>query len=246
MLMRSIKPISCLSLLLLFVAGARAQQTPQSALVDAGNDFVQEIISRNGLPGTLAVSFENLSSLSTEDQQLVKSVVLGRFRGSGTHLVKAESAATEVLITLSEDWQGYVWVANIKQNGGSKLVIKRVARMQRAAALRTPTVTLQKLFSWSQDSPMLDFVVDGQTLLVLEPEQVVVYANDSGRWKPTVMLGISHELAWPRDLRGRLVVHSRQINVFLPGTLCAGAVSPPQLQCHASDDAWQLDAGPLS
>ncbi len=246
MLMRSIKPIFCLSLLLFFVAGARAQQTLQSALVDAGNDFVQEIISRNGLPGTLAVSFENLSSLSAEDQQLVKSVILGRFRGSGVRLVKAESAAAEVLIALSEDWQGYVWVANIKQNGISRLVIKHVARVQRTAAIRTPTVTLQKLFSWSQDSPMLDFVLDGQTLLVLEPEQVAVYATDSGRWKPTVMLGIAHELAWPRDLRGRLVVHSRQITVFLPGTQCAGTVSPPQLQCHASDDPWQLDAGPLS
>ena len=246
MLMRSIKPISCLPLLLLLVAGTRAQQTPQSALVDAGNDFVQEILSRNGLPGTLAVSFENLSSLSAEDQQLVKSVVLGRFRGSGARLVKADSAAAEVLITLSEDWQGYVWVANIKQNGGSKLVIKRVARVQRTAALRTPSVTLQKLFSWSQDSPMLDFVRDDQTLLVLEPEQVAVYVNDSSRWKPTMMLSITHELPWPRDLRGRLLVHSRQITVFLPGTLCTGMVSPPQLQCHASDDPWQLDAGPLS
>jgi len=176
----------------------------------------------------------------------VKSVILGRFRGSGVRLVKADSAVAEVLITLSEDWQGYVWVATIKQNGGSKLVIKRVARVQKTAALRTPTVTLQKLFSWSQDSPMLDFVRDDQTLLVLEPEQVAVYVNDSSKWKPTVMLGISHELVWPRDLRGRLLLHSKQITVFLPGTVCTGTVSPPQLQCHASDDPWQLDAGPLS
>jgi hypothetical protein len=246
MLMRIIRPFSRMSLLLLLVAGTRAQQTPQSSLVDAGNDFVQEIVSRNGLPGTLAVSFENLSSLSAENQQLVKSVVLGRLRGTGVHLVKAESAAAEVLITFSEDWQGYVWVANIKQNSGSRLVIKRVARVQRTAAVRTPTVTLQKSSVWSQDSPMLDFAQDGQTLLVLEPEQVAVYVNDSGRWKPTVMLGISHEVAWPRDLRGRLLVHSRQITVFLPGTQCAGAVSPPQLQCRASDDPWQLDAGQLS
>jgi hypothetical protein len=246
MLMRIIRPFSRISLLLLLVAGARAQESPQSALVDAGNDFIQEIISHNGLPGTLAVSFDNLSSLSTTDQQLVKSVILGRLRGSGMHVVKAESAAAEVLITLSEDWQGYVWVANVKQNGGSRLVIKRIARVQKTAALRTPTVTLQKLFSWNQDSPMLDFVLDGQTFLVLEPEQVVVYVNDSGHWKATEMLGISHELAWPRDLQGRLQVRSRQITVFLPGTQCTGAVSPAQLQCRASDDPWQLDAGPLA
>lgn len=246
MLMQNIKPISCLSLLLFLLAGTHAQNSPQSSLVDAGNDFTQEILSHNGLPGTLAVNFENMSSLSAGDQQLVKSVMLGRFRGSGIHLVQGGAATAEIQITLSEDWQGYVWVANIKQNGGSRLVIKRVARVPRTIALRTPTVTLQKNFVWSQDTPMLDFAQDNQTLLVLEPEQVAVYVNDSGRWKPTVMLGIAHELAWPRDLRGRLQVHSRQITVFLPGTQCAGTVSPPQLQCHASDDPWQLDAGPLA
>ncbi|HWX54599.1 MAG TPA: hypothetical protein VN176_08395 [Verrucomicrobiae bacterium] len=228
------------------LAGARAQQLTSPGFIDAANDFAQEIVSHGGLPGGVAVSFESSSSLPPGDQRVVNEVILGRLRGLGVRLVKADSAAAEIQITFSEDWQGPVWVASIKQNGAGRLVIKKFPRPQKAAATQLPTVTVQKSVVWSQEGPVLDFLQDGKTLLVLEPEQISVYVTDSGKWKATATLGIVHEFPWPRDLRGHLQGNAHQITAFLPGLLCTGAASPPQLLCHASDDPWQLDRGALA
>jgi hypothetical protein len=70
-----------------------------------------------------------------------------------------------------------------------------------------------------------------------------IYPSDSGQWRPRQTLGIPHQAPWPRDARGRLEVHGGEINAFLPGTRCSGKISPPSLECRASDDPWPVDQG---
>src|SRR6266481_2445654 len=244
MLKTTIKPGICMSLLLLFLAGTRAQQRTPS-LGESASEFAQDILSR-GLPNAVSVTFENLVNFPADDLRNMKDAILGRFRGASVRITKAESAAAEVQITFSENLQELVWVANVKQNGSSHVVIKNVARLQRASASRTPLVTLQRNVLMTQATPILDFLHDDKTLLILEPDEVSVYTSDSGRWKATAVLGIAHNSAWPRDLRGRITGNAKQITVFLPGTICTGAASPPQLQCRASEDPWPLDSGQFS
>src|SRR5260370_2243067 len=140
MLKTTIKPGICMSLLLLFLAGTRAQQ-PAPSLGESASEFAQEILSR-GLPAPVSVTFENLANLPADDLRNIKDAILGRFRGAGIRITKAESAAAELQITFSEDLQELVWVANVKQNGNSHVVIKDVARPQRISASRTPLITL--------------------------------------------------------------------------------------------------------
>jgi hypothetical protein len=244
MLKTMIKPGICMSLLLLFLAGTQAQQ-PAPSLGESASEFAQEILSR-GLPNAVSVTFDSLVNLPADDLRNMKDAILGRFRGASVRITKAESAAAEVQITFSEDLQELVWVANVKQNGTSHVVIKNVARPQTSSASRTPLVTLQKNILMTQGTPILDFLHDDKTLLVLEPDDIAVYLSDSGRWKPTAVLGITHNSAWPRDLRGRITGNAKQITAFLPGTLCTGSASPPQLQCRASEDPWPLNSGQLS
>jgi hypothetical protein len=247
MLQATIRSHLRLSAFLLFIALAinHAQQPLPSSIVDAAGAFTQEILSHNGLPDTVMVSFNNLSSLSPSDQSAARESILARFRIAGIHVVKAD-AATELQVSFSEDWQGLVWIANIKQNNTSRVLVKKIARPQRSASIRTATVILQKTLIWSQDSRILDFIRDDQTLLVLEPEQISIYQNDSGRWKFVNATPLVHDLSWPRDLRGRLQGTARQFTAFLPGTLCTGTLSPPQMQCRHSDDPWQMDRNQLA
>ena len=244
MLKTTIKPGICMSLLLLFLAGTQAQQ-PTPSLGESASEFAQEILSR-GLPSTVSVTFESLVNLPADDLRNMKDAVLGRFRGAGIRITKAESAAAEVQITFSEDLQELVWVASVRQNSSSHVVIKDVARPPRSSASRGPLITLQRNVLMTQATPILDFLHDDKTLLVLEPDEISVYTSDSGKWKQTAVLNIAHNSAWPRDLRGRLTGTAKQIAAFLPGTLCAGSASPPQLQCRASEDPWPLDSGQLS
>jgi hypothetical protein len=229
-------------LLLIALATSHAQQPLPSPLVDAASAFAQEIVSHNGLPETVMVSFDNLSSLSSNDQGAAREAILARFRSAGLHVVKADAAA-ELQITFSEDWQGLIWIATFKQasqSNASRVLIKKIARPQRTASIHT-AVALQKTLILSQDAPILDLIRDDQTLLVLEPEQISIYQNDSGRWKFVSALPLAHDHSWPRDLRGRLQGTARQFTAFLPGTRCTGTISPPQMQCRHSDDPWQVD-----
>lgn len=228
-------------------ATARAVQAAESnvqpSLATAANAFVQEIASRSGSPSTVSVSFQNISVLPPDSQEAVQNAIFTEFRNLGTHLVNPESAQARVEITFSEDWQGYLWIATIQQSGSKKLVMKKVARPEQTTYSRAPMMTIRKNVVWQQQVPILDFHQDNQTLALLEPEQVSIYANDSGQWRPRYTLAISHQQPWPRDLRGRLIVNGSRLTAFLPGTRCTGSISPPTLDCRASDDPWQLDDG---
>lgn len=222
-----------------------AQEGP-SPWQPAADDFVQQVLSRAGSPSAITLTFANLSSLTTAEQSAIKQVIMTGFRNAGVRLVKADYALAEVEITFSEDWQSYVWVGEIKQGPGSQVVIKRVPRPQKLGALRANTLNIKKNLIWQQDTPLLDFYSDGQNLYVLEPGQVSLYANDSGKWRQKQTLAISHDRPWPRDLRGRLEISGFQITAYLPGTLCSGTTTPPSIQCRTSDDPWVIDPAALA
>lgn len=237
----SIKPYLSLLIPVLLLVHCVAQQDAVSPWQTQASEFVQSILARAGTPSAITVNFDNASAISSADYDALKKVILTDFRNSGVRLVKAELSQAQVQITFSEDWQSYVWVANIRQASGSQVVIKKVARPQKSSTTHTPILTIRRNLVWQQDAPILDFFNDGKTLIILEPEQVATYANDNGQWRPRQTLAVSHERSWPRDLRGRLQVSGSQITAFLPGTFCSGSISPPAMQCRTSDDPWQVD-----
>lgn len=242
MLKTALRRTLCTLVLCTLPAGA-AQQNPPSPLIAAAGELVQQILSRSGSPSAVTVSFLNISAMPAEGQETVQNAVFTAFRNSGVRLVKPEMALADVQITFSEDWQGYVWIAAIREGSTSQMLMKRVPRPERSLSPRAPALTLRKSVVWQQDGPMLDFVEDRQNLVVLEPDQVALYGNDSGQWRARYTLGINHPQPWPRDLRGRLKVNGGQITAFLPGTLCTGELSPPSLECRTSDDPWPIDPG---
>jgi hypothetical protein len=228
------------AILLLFSLCAGAQQ---EALPPVAADFVQQILSRSGSPTAVAVTFQNVANLAAETQESAQNAILNAFRSANVRVVRPEQAIADIEIAFSEDWQGGVWIATVRQGSSSQVVIKRMPRPQRAVSSRGPTLTLRKIPVWQQDTEILDFFADNQNLLVLEPNQLSIYSSDSGQWRPRQTLAIPHQHPWPRDLRGRLEVHSGHVDAFLPGTRCSGGLSPPSLDCRASDDPWPIDSG---
>lgn len=222
-----------------------AQQPSPGPVTAAANSLVQEVISRAGSPSSLAISFQNVAQVPADLQEAAQSSIFAALRNAGVRLVKPEMAVAEVKIIFSEDWQSYIWIAMIQQGTSQQLVMKRLARVERSAVARAPVLTLRKNSLWQQDEPILDFYVDNQTLVVLEPTEVAMYTSDSGQWRQRYTLAINHAQTWPRDLRGRLHVNGFQMTAALPGTLCSGSLSPPSLDCRASDDPWPLEPGQL-
>jgi len=231
--------------LLVSLCAARGQEAGQTSVAVAANSLVQEVLARAGAPSSLAVSFQNVSQVPGDLQDAVQNAIFAGLRNSGVRVLKPDTAVAEVKIIFSEDWQGYVLIAMIHQGPSQQLVMKRFARAERNVASRAPVLTLRKNTVWQQDEPILDFYTDNQNLVVLEPTEVAMYSNDSGQWRQRYTLAINHSQTWPRDLRGRLHISGFQMTASLPGTLCSGSLSPPSLDCRASDDPWPLEAEQL-
>jgi hypothetical protein len=234
----------CFLCLLVLSICAVAQEN--SAAAASATEFAQQIVERAGNPQSMSVSFQNISVLLPEMQESVQNAIFTAFRNANVRLVKPEQSTVQTEIIFSEDWQGYLWIADIQSGANKQMVMKKVPRPERAASAKAPVLTIRKNTVWQQDAQILDFYLDNQQLVLLEPTEIAIYAGDGGQWRPRYTLAIVHPESWPRDLRGRLIVNGSQLTAFLPGTRCTGSSSPPTLECRASDDPWQIDSSGLA
>ena len=75
---------------------------------------------------------------------------------------------------------------------------------------------------------------------------VVIYrrqGSPAGRWELESSLPIAHARAFPRDLRGRLLLRRDHLfDVYLPGTFCrSNSAAPLTLTCNDTDDRTYED-----
>lgn len=232
-------------LALLSTAGALASdwQIPASQLA-------QRIAGITG-PGAVSITIINRSTLSSSDADDIRRRLLTELSLFGVQSAPSERAASSVEVSLSENIQNYLWIAEIHQ-GTSEPVVVMVsvpgAIKQSAPASATP-LSIQKTLLWSDDNRILDTaVVNGnpQHLIVLEPETIVLLRLQNGQWQIEQSLRLVHVRPWPRDLRGHLVLRKDHLfDAYLPGVLCrSGATSPLAVTCDDSDDPWPLSSSP--
>jgi hypothetical protein len=162
----------------------------------------------------------------------------------------AARAAADIKVMLSENSQGYLWVAEIERGGSRTVTMIPVAREQpselrpRRALLAIWTTELLK-----QDEPILDVAVlgvpgeAGARLLVLEPGKLTVYSRNGPGWQIAQSTQFPNGVAaWPRDPRGRLITRpDYAFDAYLPGRKCGGVLEPSlNCECHAGDEFWPL------
>jgi len=198
-------------------------------------------------PGAVTVDVLNQSSLDKNESDDIRRQLLAQLASMGLRFVESEQAAATVHVTLSENLDSYVWVAEIHQ-GTNEPALEMVSlpRPDSAGSTRELSAfTLHKTLLWSQADPILDVaVLDGNPphLVILEPNQVVLYRFQDSHWQREQEFAIAHSRPWPRDMRGRLVTRKDHLlDAYLPGVLCqSGNHAPLALHCRESDDSWPL------
>ncbi len=202
-------------------------------------------------PGAVAFNVENRSSLGLADVKSIQSGLLSELSALGVRSVGAEQAAAIVNITLSENLQSSVWIADIRQGNNEPVVVMVTIARPASASVDRPTapMAIRKMLLWADDQRILDVTaVEGnpEHMIVLEPERVVVLAMQSSRWQEGQSLSIAHVHPWPRDLHGRVVLRKDHLfDAYLPGVFCQSTtVSPMGLACRESDDPWPLSVQP--
>src|SRR5580658_3921383 len=74
-------------------------------------------------PGAVALDVSNKSSLSRTDAEEIRRGLTSELGALGVRLVNADQAAASVQVTLSENLQDYVWVAEIHQGNNEPSVV---------------------------------------------------------------------------------------------------------------------------
>ena len=202
-------------------------------------------------PGAVALDLANKSSLSRAEADEIRRGLASELATLGVRLVNADQAAATVQVTLSENLQDYVWVAEIHQGNNENSVAMVAAPRAGLAAVEHPAIalTIRNALLWTDENRVLDVAqVNGSPLhmIVLEAESVELLKFQDGRWQQEQSLTVSHAHPWPRDLRGRLVLRSDHLfDGYLPGVFCRSSMTAPlALNCYESDDPWPLGTGP--
>jgi hypothetical protein len=246
--MRLLRPI--LRSLALTVLLLPAPSFAADPFTDAARQLTVQIAARAGAGSEISITTRNLSSLSESQFAEVRRALEAQLRAQGLRVVPAAQAVADVRITLSENVQGYLWIAEIRQGQTQQAAIVPIPRAPAAAAPASAALfTLRKTALWVQDEPILDVaVLEGggaaTNLLVLDPARVALYAVQGGRGELQQSQPITRSAPWPRDVRGRLVLgRDHLFDAYLPGMHCStSGQNLAPMSCAATDDPWPLDA----
>jgi hypothetical protein len=217
----------------------------------AEEQLAGKIVSITG-PQTITLEVVNRSSLNTATTDDIRRNLLTELAVTGIRFAPAQQATAAVRVSLSDDLQNYVWVAEIQQ--GTSSVAIAIVSFPRSAPLTVEPVAsaqvLHKIPLWSQPERILDVaVIDGNParMFVLDGNVIAAYRLQDSRWQKEQSLPIVHSRPWPRDLRGRLMLTKVRDNkdfsfeAYLPGVHCrSSAGAPATLACYENDDSWPV------
>lgn len=155
----------------------------------------------------------------------------------------ANPADADVHVTLSESLRNWVWVAEVGRGADRETVIVETARVG-GSSISSPRLTLDADLVFEQPDPILDWILLSQrnSLLVLSPGRLSLYARDGEQWKADSTVPLPPTRV--RDPRGRIVMTSDQVSVYVPGASCSGTWRPSlKVDCRQQSVAWPLDSG---
>ncbi|MGD0694907.1 MAG: hypothetical protein ABSB82_08625 [Terriglobia bacterium] len=247
-----------------------ASRPPTGPWTDAVSELTAKILSYGTPQGTVGLAVRNISSLSEEDVAQIRRELRSELRGRGVRLAAPKQASVEIQVTLSENVEGYVWVAEIRNGTSRDIAIVSLPRPPRETVHSAgEALSVQKVRLFEQAEPMLDFALldippsapPGQATpnaqaLVLSLDGVSLYERglshaqdrqETAAWQLKQSASITRAGPLPRDARGRLAMgQENSFDLFLPGMKCDGTTAPTlSLTCHDGDEPWPLGTGPL-
>ncbi len=211
-------------------------------------DFAKQIAALSG-PGTVTLTVSNRSDLSNDEVAAIRRAIERELRSAGL-TVRTKDADSDIHITLSQNRQGWLWVAEVEEGSETKVAMLPVpGSTPGVSGPSEPTITLHASLIHSQVDPILDLTMLGtgndQHMFVLEPEHIRVYARAAGNWQVVKNYEISHDQPFPRDMRGRIIPAGDHLfDAYLPGVACTATKTGDNwdmtLSCSDSDDPWPL------
>ena len=211
-------------------------------------------------PGPARLTIRNESSLAGGEIPQIRKLLERDLRGFGV-LTGGSESATLIRVTLSENSQGGLWVAEVVEGTETRVAMLPVTLDVAAAASGGGSLTLRRTLVIREAEPVLDaqlFSVGTlQRLVVLETDRILTYTRGTAAlastdnvspWVEDQHFAIAHTWPYPRDMRGELVASQDHLfDAYLPGVECSGTNTGAEIAvaCGDSDDPWVV-TGPVA
>ena len=218
------------------------------------SDLARQIAALTG-PGPARLVLQNISTLPASDVPLIRRLLDQDLRRLGV-VPGGSDSATLIRVTLSQNLQGGLWVAEVQEGTETRVIMLAVPLAPAAPSGNGGAITIRRTLLITEAAPVLDakiFTTGGvQRLVVLEPEQIVTYERNpaalgTSPWIQDQTFPIAHTRPYPRDLRGELVAATdHAFDAWLPGVHCrsgesaAGVATALSVTCADSDDPWPI------
>jgi hypothetical protein len=214
-------------------------------------DLARQVAALAG-PGPARLVIHNNSSLAPGEIPAIRLLLERDFRTFGVVAGSSDSATT-IRVTLSQNTQGGLWVAEVMEGTESRIAMTPVTLGASAPPAASAAITLRRTLLVTEPDPILDAAVLADRLIVLEPERILIYPSASGVRGATSdaevseaqIFPIEHSRPFPRDVRGRIfAAQDHLFDAYLPGAACAGTSAGTQIgvTCADSDDPWPVTA----
>jgi hypothetical protein len=233
-----------LMLALVFLIPAPALTSWDSPL----DDLAKQIAAIAG-PGPAKLTIKNRSSLPVEQVPAIRRTLERDLQSYGVTASSSTEVATVIRVTLSENLQHALWIAEVQEGTEVKVVMVSTDPLSTATPSSGAGVTLRKALLLAQETPILDVdfvsVANDRRMVILEPERIIAYRQNNGTWVQDQSFDIVHSRPIPRDPRGRIVLGTSPgplFDAYIPGVICSGSESNGRLvlSCNDSDGPWPI------
>ncbi len=212
-------------------AAPGAQLTPnrvpaaRDTWTEAAGELAAKILTHVAPPLTATISQRNISSLGEDKVLQIRRALRSELRRRGLLLSGSKQAAVEIQVTLSENVEGYIWVAEIRNGSSHDIAMIAVARPEAGPprSVAEP-LNIRKIRIYEQPEPLLSFVALDNVAaaptetpvaaraLVLSLDAVSLCEKSeeaqkiNSSWQKRESAPIPRLRSWPRDTRGRLII----------------------------------------
>src|SRR5579863_3020714 len=122
---------------------------------EAVHSLVEKVLAALAGSHSITLDVNNISTVPSANASAIQQAVMDEL---GRHGIRIDAAAeTRVKLTLSEDPEGYVWVAEVHRGEESQVAIVPASKVSGAGNGLAPSMTLHRTVLWTQPEAMLDF-----------------------------------------------------------------------------------------
>ena len=235
-------------LILLIAAVAGALLKPCSAAAGPWDQPAAALVARIADilgPGQARLTIQNLSSTPADEIPAIRKLLLAQLKSHGIVLA-GDDSANVVRVTLSENARERLWVAEVIEGSESNVAIVGAGPLTPEATNSPGVLVLRRQALAEIDAPVLAALDVPAGLLVLEPDQVVLYGKPGEQLRAS--LGMVR--APGRDPRGALLASAdgSTLEAWMAGVHCNGSVATDALKvtCGESDDPWAVAQPPVA